>query len=217
MTLVVLDLFAGTGSSTQAFADRGHKVVRVELDPQHEAELHADVSRLLTTQVFDLCGGEPDFIWASPPCTCFSVASIGHYWERGETSVRPKHPDALAAQELVLATLELIRNLVPHFWLMENPRGMLRKMPFMAQYPRTTVTYCQYGDTRMKPTDLWGRMPWGWRPRPACKNGAPCHTPAPRGSRTGTQGIVGSVDRSRVPYELSLEICTQIEAALCLT
>ena len=216
MTLIVLDLFAGTGSSTQAFADAGHKVVRVELDPQHEAELHADVGKVLVDQLLDLCGGEPDFIWASPPCTAFSVASIGHYWEQGESFIRPARPEALAAQELVIRTLEIIRLLAPHYWLMENPRGMLRKMHFMAQYPRTTVTYCQYGDTRMKPTDLWGRMPWGWRPRPACKNGDPCHTPAPRGSRTGTQGIVGSVDRSRVPYELSQEICSVVEAALKL-
>jgi hypothetical protein len=71
---------------------------------------------------------------------------------------------------------------------MENPRGMLRKLEVVKDLPRYTVTYCQYGDTRMKPTDLWGVVP-KWSPRPTCKNGDTCHVSAPRGSRTGTQGL----------------------------
>ncbi|NCV44308.1 MAG: hypothetical protein EBW15_05880, partial [Actinobacteria bacterium] len=46
--------------------------------------------------------------------------------------------------------------------------------------------------------------------KPACKNGDTCHEPAPRGSRTGTQGIAGAKDRSRVPYELGAEILAAI-------
>lgn len=217
MGLLILDLFAGTGSSTQAFEDRGHKVVRVELDPQHEAELHADVSQLTAEQVVVLCGGTPDFIWASPPCTTFSIASVSHHWHKQGEMMVPKHPGAAQALELVASTLRLIHELSPAHWLVENPRGMLRKFPLMAPYQRRTVTYCQYGDSRMKPTDLWGVMPLSWTPRPMCKNGMPCHQAAPRGAKTGTQGLSGSVDRSRVPYELSLEVCTHIEAALCLT
>lgn len=70
--------------------------------------------------------------------------------------------------------------------------------------PRHTVTYCQYGDDRMKPTDLWTNL--DWTPRRACKNGDSCHVSAPRGARTGTQGRDGAVLRSMVPYELGSEI-----------
>jgi hypothetical protein len=205
--LVVFDFYAGTGSSTQAFEDAGHRVIKVELDEYFEA----DERDILTLTAEGLIAkyGQPDFIWASPPCTAFSVASIGHHWNIDKS---PKTELAKFNQGLVTHTLDLIKGLKPRFgWLMENPRGMLRILPIVQGLKRVTVTYCQYGDTRMKPTDLWGKLEW--TPRPACKNGAPCHEPAPRGSRTGTQGIQGAKDRSRVPYELSQEICTSVENA----
>jgi hypothetical protein len=60
----------------------------------------------------------------------------------------------------------------------------------------------------MKPTDIWTNIP---NPNfPCCKNGDPCHESAPRGSRTGTQGIKGAKDRSRIPDKLCeyiVELC----------
>lgn len=61
----------------------------------------------------------------------------------------------------------------------------------------------------MKPTDIWTNHP-DPQFKPPCKNGDPCHEPAPRGSRTGTQGRQGSVVRSLIPTELCdhiVEIC----------
>jgi hypothetical protein len=80
---------------------------------------------------------------------------------------------------------------------------MLRKMGMLDRYERATVTYCQYGDTSMKPTDLWGGFPEGWHPKPICKNGAGCHDRAPRGSKTGTQGKKGAAARAEIPLELA--------------
>ena len=56
-------------------------------------------------------------------------------------------------------------------------------MSFMKDLKRYTVTYCQYGDKRMKPTDIWTNYPNPQFKKP-CKNGDKCHTPAPRGSKT---------------------------------
>jgi hypothetical protein len=198
--MLVFDLFAGTGSSTQAFEDAGHTVIRIELDEQfqaHERDVMAMSAEYLIGKY-----GQPDFIWASPPCTAFSVASIGHHWNIDRT---PKTEAAKFNQLLVAHTISLIKALKPNKgWLMENPRGMLRKLPVVEGLTRRTITYCAYGDDRMKPTDLWGEI--DWTPRQACKAGMDCHVAAPRGSRTGTQGIKGAKDRSRVPYQLSLEI-----------
>ena len=42
-----------------------------------------------------------------------------------------------------------------------------------------------------------------------CKNGDSCHTPAPRGSSTGTQGL-SKIDKSRIPIGLSHEIMASV-------
>jgi len=203
--MLIFDFFSGTGSSTQAFKDAGHTVISFELDPQFEATETVDILTL-TADYLLATYGQPDFIWASPPCTAFSVASIGHHWLQGGANPLPKTEEAEFNQRLVQHTLDLINALKPtRGWLMENPRGMLRKLPVVANYPRNTVTYCQYGDDRMKPTDLWGVVP-NWKPRQMCKNGMSCHEAAPRGSMTGTQGKKGAKNRSRIPYELGQEI-----------
>lgn len=210
--MLIFDFFSGTGSSTQAFKNAGHTVITFELDPYFEATENADV---FTLNAQDLIAryGRPDFVWASPPCTSFSVASMGHHWISGGANPMPRTEAAKVSQELVAHTLNLIADLGPkRGWLMENPRGMLRKLPVVDGYPRRTVTYCQYGDSRMKPTDLWGNVP-GWTYREPCKNGQGCHEAAPRGSKTGTQGLKGAKERSRVPYALGQEILEAIERA----
>jgi hypothetical protein len=210
--MLVFDFFSGTGSSTQAFKDKGHTVIKVELDEYFEAD-ERDVLQLTADYLIGKYG-KPDFIWASPPCTSFSVASIGHHWAQGGKNPIPKTESARLSQELVNHTKDLILKLNPTYgYLIENPRGMLRKLPVVADLPRRTVTYCQYGDSRMKPTDLWGYVT-NWVAKSPCKNGMPCHEAAPRGARTGTQGLNGAKDRSRVPYDLSVEILSAIESVL---
>ena len=55
--------------------------------------------------------------------------------------------------------------------------------------------------------------PFNWIVREMCHNGnRNCHHEiAPRGSRTGTQGIKGTYEKSKVPYELCNEILKGIK------
>jgi len=210
--MIIYDFYSGTGSSTQAFEDAGHTVIKFELDPSFEADEHVDVTTLDAAELVQKYG-QPDFVWASPPCTCFSVASMGYHWISGGSTPQPKTDRAKDAQEVVRKTVSLIQELKPTLgWLMENPRGMLRKLAVVAELPRRTVTYCAYGDDRQKPTDLWGVVP-GWTPRDMCSPGSKCHVAAPRGAKTGTQGRSSSKDRSRVPYKLGQEIMHALENA----
>jgi len=96
-------------------------------------------------------------------------------------------------------------------FLIENPRGVLRKLPCVAGLPRVTICFCRYGDRRMKPTDLWGTVP-NWTPRSMCHNGNPDHEAAPRGAKTGTQGIKGAAERAVVPWELWSDLLQAIES-----
>ncbi len=194
----ILELFSGTESFSKVARARGHQTITVDNNFMFKPDIQCDILNLKFTKEFN----DIDVIWASPPCQCFSVASIGSSWIG---NYHPKRVETALAMAYVLKTLLIIKELKPKFWFIENPRGVLRKMGFMEGLHRNTVTYCQYGDERMKPTDIWTNCK-SWKPKPMCKNGSPCHVAAPRGSKTGTQGRKNSVDRSKIPEELCEEI-----------
>ena len=197
----VLELFAGSRSIGKISETLGWTVWSTDLHPFDRIDHAGDILDL----DLDLIPFQPDIIWASPPCTGFSVASIGHHWTGGRGAYIPKTDTARLGMDLVRRTLEIIEHFNPAAWAIENPRGVLRKLPILDHLPRHTVTYCQYGDMRMKPTDIWTNVS-GWDPRPMCKNGDPCHVSAPRGAKTGTQGLKGNYERSKIPPELCAEI-----------
>jgi len=200
----ILELFAGSKSFSNAA--KGDEVFTSDFDPKFNTHYTVDILD------FDInkLPWKPDVIWASPPCESFSVASIGRHWNVDNT---PKTERAEHGVSMVKKTLEIIESLKPKYYFIENPRGKLRKLSFMQDHPvRHTVTYCQYGDSRMKPTDIWTNFD-GWRPRPMCKNGQPCHVSAPRGSKTGTQGISTYYERSMIPADLCKEIIEALRYA----
>ena len=198
----VLELFAGTRSISKAFEKRGYETYSIEWNKNFEnISLYADISTLTAKDIINLCGGVPDIIWASPDCTTYSIAAISTHRKYENGVLLPKSEYAKFCDKTNKHVLDLIQELKPKYYFIENPRGGLRKMDFMKGLYRYTVTYCQYGDKRMKPTDIWTNHP---NPnfKPMCKNGDNCHEKAPRGSKTGTQGLKGSRERSVIPEEL---------------
>ena len=210
----VLELFAGTRSIGKAFEAHGHEVFSVEWDKNFEnIDLYADILTVTATEILENFG-RPDVIWASPDCTTFSVAAISHHRRKNpETgNLDPVSDYARFCDKVDQHVLELIKELGPKFYFIENPRGGMRNMTWMQGIPRYTVTYCQYGDKRMKPTDIWTNHP-NPQFKPICHYGDPCHKSAPRGSRTGTQGLKGSKERSVIPAMLCdhiVKICEEV-------
>lgn len=204
----ILDLFAGIGGERRRakIEARGHEYVTLDLDADFGCSISGDILNFSPNEFAGF-----DFIWASPPCEAFSVASIGHHWGGGKGAYEPKTEHAILSQRIVAHTRHICETVSPpKGFLIENPRGVLRKLPCVAGLPLVTVTYCRYGERTMKPTDLFGSAK-NWTPRPMCHNGNPDHESAPRGARTGIQGIKGAAERAVVPWQLWEEILTAIE------
>lgn len=213
----VLELFAGSRSFSKVAEELGHKTYTTDIEPFDEIDRVCDIFDFVRESSIDQMldeFGKPDIIWASPPCTTYSIAAISHHRPKN----KPLSSFAIKSDLIVKKTLEIIKELNPNKWYIENPRGLLRKQNFMIGLPKTTVWYCTYGDNRAKPTDIWSNNIRsllninGWQPRPECFNGNKnCHhESAPRGSRTGTQGVKGNYNRSKIPNQLCLEILKSI-------
>ena len=206
----VLELFAGTRSVGKAFEKHGHEVYSIEWNKDFDnIDWYEDIGKITAQDIIDRFG-HPDVIWASPDCTSYSLAAISHHRVKNKETgnLDPITDYAKFCDKVNAHVIGLIHELNPNYFFIENPRGGLCNMTFMQGIPKYLVTYCQYGDTRMKPTHIFTNYP---DPQfKHCKNGDPCHEKAPRGSRTGTQGIKGSVDRSRIPDKLCeyiVELC----------
>jgi len=201
----ILELFGGSCSFSNVAQEKGHGTFTSDWKQYGKIDYVTDIFDLDISRIpFDV-----DFIWASPPCTYFSVASIGHHWHPNHT---PKTKEALVGVEIVKKTLSIIKEINPPLgWLVENPRGKLRKLGILDNDLLHTVAYCRYGDSRMKPTDLWTSLKHIWKPRKMCKNGDKCHDAAPRGTTQGTQALKGAYERSKVPPELCKEVLGILE------
>jgi site-specific DNA-cytosine methylase len=200
--MIVLDLFCGTKSIANAFEAAGHTVRTVDWDQKFNPTLAADIGELTARDIIKLCGGIPDVIWASPDCTTYSMAHLrSHRRKAASGELTPVSEYAKRCDEINAHLIALIAELKPRYWFIENPVACMRKMWFMQGLPRYTLTYCQYGERRQKPTDIWTNHP---NPgfKPPCKRGSPCHEAAPRGSGAGTEGLKNKIEKARIPVQL---------------
>jgi len=196
--------------------------VGIDNDPKFDNTITKDIRRVTLTDISYAFGDKwykyPLLITNSPVCTGFTVMQIGRNWNKCPDTgmLTAKTDTARLGLDLLhrsIALIEAIRAVypLPVYWITENPRAAMRKMPIVQDLNRRTVTYCQYGETRQKPTDLWmcdflfDEVPW----IEPCKRGSPCHTPAPRGSYTGTQGM-GKAESAKIPSQLSYAVAKAV-------
>nr|MCK4930407.1 DNA cytosine methyltransferase [Nanoarchaeota archaeon] len=205
----VLELFAGSRSFSKVAEELGHETFCVDIKGFENIDYVVDILDFDINKI----PFQPDVIWASPPCTYFSVASIGHHWNKNHT---PKTKDAILGLKILHKTLSIVKQFPQAKFFIENPVGKMRRI--IKGIDRITITYCSYNDNKMKPTDVWSNHIYdifnlkGWNPKPKCFAGnKKCkHEEAPRGSKTGTQGLQGNYERSKVPYELCKEILNSL-------
>jgi hypothetical protein len=201
--LKTIELFCGTKSFSKVAEKLGHEVFTIDNDKQHNPSLLVDLMVFNMESIKDY-----DVVWMSPPCTTFSLASGNKHWTADK---KPKTKDAKTGLLLLNKCYEIACYCILHnkIFFIENPNG--RAVWFLPNEWLKRVWYCQYGDTRAKPTNIWTNLK-GWNPK-VCKNDNPnCnHIRAKRGSKTGTQGLKGSIERGVIPEKLFYEIFEVIQ------
>ena len=152
-----LVLYCGTGSveATMKTLFPNAEIISLDIDPRSAATAVCDVREWVIHPegMKQYAPGYFHAIWASPPCTQYSIAKAAPFTQDNPHSPR----DYQTADSMVLAVLDAIRYLQPHFWYIENPRGGLWKRPFMTLWNeyRLLTSYCKYGTPYRKHTDIW--------------------------------------------------------------
>ena len=128
----LLELFSGTGSIGKVFRAAGWRVTSVDCEPRFRPTICCDVLQLEPGMV----QGHVDLIWASPPCTMYSIART--------TAKTPR--DLEGSDRLVQKVLDLADQFFCYYF-MENPQsGLLKGRDVVKDIPMFVVDYCMYAD-----------------------------------------------------------------------
>jgi hypothetical protein len=151
MVLRLLELFSGTGSVGVTFRKvykDDIEIISLDIHPKYHPQHCTDILKWDYKSLYPR--GYFDIIWASPPCTEYSKAkTIG---------IR----DFKLADSIVKRTFSIINYFKPTHWFLENPGAcaLLEKRIFMKKYEKyiNRCTYCMYGTTYKKPTNIWSNV-----------------------------------------------------------
>ena len=202
----VLELFSGTGSVGKVCIELGWDVLR--LDKDGNADITIDILDWTPPEEFF------DVIWASPPCHTFShlrKSWIGRQNKTfGDKTITREmlHKDMIQNGLPILhKTLDVIAELNPTYWFIENPFSSEMKNYIDATPYR--VDYCRYSNWGYKkPTNIWTNLE-DFEPKLCnrqCGN-------MRNGKHTVTLGHSGDPSRNdkyRIPHKLIKELFTLI-------
>lgn len=161
-----IDLCCGLKGFSSAFeAAAEWEVITVDIEPKFKPTICQDVRTLTRENIFAMSRDIPHnydmiVVLASPPCERFSIAP----------TVWPL-PGIRKALDIVGAILELIVDIKPKYWCMENPStGYLK---WFIGKPSKRIRLNAFSYKTVKPTGLWGNIPLGLIPDSPKKNKLP--------------------------------------------
>lgn len=154
---VFVELFSGSGKISEIARDWGYDTVTVDMEEKFKPDKCIDIMNLRANQL----PANVTALWVSFPCYLFTILNIANHWEKISLGWRqyyyvPKTKKAKYYLKMFHKTLDLIQQLNPMFYFIENPRGAMRHMPHVKMIPyRKTVSYADYGFEVYKPTDIF--------------------------------------------------------------
>ena len=203
-----LDLFSGSGSVAKAFRAAGWEVTTLDADVACEADIRCDILQWA-------CPYPPgyfDHVHASPPCTEFSRA----------LTTRPRN--LVAGLRIAERALDLIEQLKPNTWTMENPgSALLPQQERFAALPCRHVTYCRYGFLYKKLSWYANNLGDHWQPPSPCCKMSPCGKQvggkhplsAQRGTKRDKDGVtmLGGTCSQMQLFSIPAALCDEIAEA----
>lgn len=191
--ITILDLFSGMKSWSNPFKEnKENNIITVDINPIFEPTyitniLNWDYKNTLKNYTIDI-------IFSSPPCNFYftnikQLTGISIFTEK----------DFILSKKLVDKTIEIIEYFNPSFYIIENPKGKMRYIyPFIFHKEYKTLSYCMYGASYKKPTDIWTNLNINFK---QCN-----HSIHAESIKENYQAI----DRGRIPLDLTILIKNEI-------
>ena len=188
----MIDLFSGLGGASEAMIDcPGWEVIRIDNNPLLSGvpkTVIRDINKLTPNQTDDSI----ELVWASPPCREFSNGfsspkSIAH---RAGIEFKPD-------MSLVNRAIQLINEIEPKYWVIENVVGAIKEFSKILGPPRQIIG----------PYVLWGNFPTLTNVQVATKKSTDVHSANPLRSNI----------RAKVDLSLSQALKSSIENQKSIT
>ena len=142
--MLVLDLFCGTKSLKTFIENKGWEYKGLDIEKKHNPEILIDFLE------WDYKSINPDIIWASPDCSCYSMANGGKHFGKDRNPKTEKARTHLKILDKLKECINYHTEKNPNLiYFIENPTA--RMVWFMTEFPRYDVSYCKYGLDRMTP------------------------------------------------------------------
>ena len=205
----VVELFSGSGTISQEFKRAGHNTFSIDIRRRRkicEPDLRKNVLDITRK---DIPFNSVDVIWASPPCDVWSYATGDIHWDKHRN---PKTDKCNEFIKILKKCLDVVQEINPKLFFIENPRGRLRYHKSMIDFLVKNngmikeLTYSSYGFPTTKPTNIFTNA-HTWKPKDLDRFG--------RGAKNNCKGLFNNLtkcQRQKVPGTLAKEIRIYCEA-----
>lgn len=143
---IILDLCGGTGAWSKPYKEAGYDVRVITLPDFNVKNFEYTDRHIIFSgkkKNMRIDKSKVYGILSAPPCTMFSLART--------TARTPRNLQT--GMDAVRACTRIIWRIHPKFWVMENPKDLLRQ--FMGK-PAFEFDASEFGEDYNKHTDLWG-------------------------------------------------------------